>query len=478
MVMSGFSPAPSLRVPPNKRANLSQTATFEAVKETLFDGKRVAAAPTTRARRTIAALGDYQLLAKLGQGGMGTVYRARQLSQQREVALKVLARNLAGRPDLVERFERESQALFQLSHPHLVPCYDFGQAHGYHYLVMEYLDGGSVEAWRRKLLKFAPADALHLVLACARALEYAHGQGLIHRDVKPDNLLLSRTGMVKLADLGLARCADEGATLCRAGVGAGTPLYIAPEQARSLGDADERSDIYSLGCMLYLFLTGRYPFNSTNVLQLFQAKQKGVFLPLRHYEPDLPAPLERIVARMIDPQPWRRYPCCDALIADLESLQLAGPRLEFLARAGSVPSGQGKATHLRLPAFAHNRTQVPPPAPAKPANADVWYWSMRSLEGQVEVKELSPAKLTELLEEGILDARARVSRSARTGFRLLGSYAELRPLLKVRPVTPASPARENRSWLRSEVGQAILGVTTGLALVAGIALVLAWMNAP
>src|SRR5262249_24648356 len=158
-----------------------------------------------------------------------------------DVALKVLAKELAGRPGFVERFLREARLTARLDHPHIVRSLGTGASHGFHYLAVEYVGGGSVGGWLEKLGRFTIRDALHVALAVARALQYAHEQGLVHRDIKPDNLLLTTDGIVKVADFGLAR-GEEDLNLTRTGVGIGTPLYAAPEQARDAKHADARSD--------------------------------------------------------------------------------------------------------------------------------------------------------------------------------------------------------------------------------------------
>src|SRR2546430_1070869 len=150
-------------------------------------------------------LGDYRLVKKLGQGGMGTVYKAHQISLDREVAVKVMSKELAGKPGFVDRFRREARLMAKLDHPHILRVYDVGEALSYQYLAMEYVDGGTVDSWLRKHGKFSIADALHITITAAEALQQAHELNLIHRDIKPENLLLTKKGVIKLADLGLAK---------------------------------------------------------------------------------------------------------------------------------------------------------------------------------------------------------------------------------------------------------------------------------
>jgi serine/threonine-protein kinase len=281
----------------------------------------------------ITTLGDYRLLAKLGNGGMGTVYRARQISRGRDVAVKVLFKNLAALPTFLHRFLREARLMAQLDHPNILRCFEVGEARGFHYIAMELIDGASLEVWRTRLGKLTVGDAVHVVLACARALQHAHDSGLVHRDTKPDNVLLTSGGTVKVADLGLAKVRDEEVSLTQTGTGAGTPMYMSPEQARNAKHVDGRSDIYSLGCMLYVLLTGVAPFDGNGILEIFRAKEKGTFPPARQLRPRVPEGLDRIISKMIARNPDQRHQSCADLIQDLEWQELAGPRLGFLSAA-------------------------------------------------------------------------------------------------------------------------------------------------
>jgi serine/threonine-protein kinase len=281
--------------------------------------------------RTTSVLGDFRLLARLGHGSMGTVYRARQRSVGREVALKVLSKEMAGRPGFVQRFQREARLMTKLDHLHIVRCFAVGEAHGYHYLAMEYAGGGSVQNWLEKLGRFAVGDALHIALACAGALGYAHEQGMVHRDIKPDNLLLTADGIVKLADLGLAKASDEDVDLTRTGIGIGTPLYAPPEQVRNAKQADARSDLYALGSVLYHLLAGRPPFEGANFLEVIQAKERGKFPLLRRLRTEVPEVVDRALLRLLARQPEQRYQSCDELIEELAWHRLEAPSLSFFA---------------------------------------------------------------------------------------------------------------------------------------------------
>jgi serine/threonine-protein kinase len=194
---------------------------------------------------------------------------------------------------------------------------------------MEYVDGGSLEEMLRREGRLSLADAVHIALACARALQHAHQLNLVHRDVKPDNVLLTRDGQIKLADLGLAKSQDDSLNLTRLGSGVGTPLYMPPEQARGSRHVDARSDIFALGCMLYRMLTGTLPYKGESLVDLIVAKEEDSFPRPWQHNPSIPDRLDRIVARMLAGDPKRRFPSCAELIKQLEALKLAGRKLSL-----------------------------------------------------------------------------------------------------------------------------------------------------
>ncbi|MCA9066221.1 MAG: serine/threonine protein kinase, partial [Planctomycetaceae bacterium] len=195
----------------------------------------------------VQQLGDFELKKKLGKGGMGEVFLARQVSLDRMVALKTLSRDLSKRDDFVKRFLREARSMAKLDHPNVVKVYAVDSFKGIHFAAIEYIDGKSVQAWLDKLGSFSIGDSVHIALVCAEALRNAHDLTLVHRDVKPDNILITSKGVVKVADFGLAKAMDEDVSMTQSGTGLGTPLYMAPEQARSAKHVDQRCDIYALG---------------------------------------------------------------------------------------------------------------------------------------------------------------------------------------------------------------------------------------
>ncbi len=275
-------------------------------------------------------LGDFRILRKVGAGSSGAVYLAFQQSHGRHVALKILGKNMARRPAFVERFALEAAVLEDLDHPGIVRSYGVGEEHGFYYFAMEFVDGVDVAALLRGMGgKLTLGDALLIVLRCAEALGHAHESGVIHRDVKPENILLSRKGVVKITDLGLAKLIDEDLELTKSRVGMGTPDYVAPEQARDSKRVTQACDIYGLGGVLYRFLTGAVPFAGGDIPAQIEAKERGEFVPASERNRSVPRACDRILARMLAPDPARRYPSCTALAQDLERLGLAGSGLSF-----------------------------------------------------------------------------------------------------------------------------------------------------
>jgi serine/threonine-protein kinase len=285
-------------------------------------------APSPELRR----LGDYYLLRRLGEGGMGSVYLAYREGEERQVAIKVLADALAANPAYVKRFYREARSAAQLNHPNLVRGLGAYQdpASRKHYLVMEYVDGPSALGLLNRLGRLPVADVVHIALEMARALEHAHSRNIIHRDIKPDNILLTQSGVAKLADLGLARRTDEVSNLTGSQSSFGTPLYMPYEQALNARKADGRSDIFALGATLYHLLTGEVPFTGSHAIELAEKKSKGDFISVRTRNPEVPEALERILHKMLAPSPRRRYQMASQLIVDLERTNLAADVPSFV----------------------------------------------------------------------------------------------------------------------------------------------------
>jgi len=271
----------------------------------------------------------YQILSKLGAGAMATVFKAKQLSLDRDVAIKVLPRRLSENAEYVDRFYKEGRAAAKLNHANIVQAIDVGEANGYHYFVMEYVEGHALYDEMAEGKVFSEADALKIIIQIARALEHAHEQGLIHRDVKPKNVMMTRDGMAKLADMGLARvAADEQTAQAEAGRAFGTPYYISPEQIRGEVDIDFRADIYSLGATLYHLVTGRVPFDAGTPAAVMHKHLKEPLVPPDHLNTALTAGLGEVVEVMMAKERRRRYASTGDLLLDLEAIASGLPPLQ------------------------------------------------------------------------------------------------------------------------------------------------------
>ena len=268
------------------------------------------------------ALGEYDLLEELGGGGMGRVFKAVQRRMNRTVALKLLPQSLVQSPESVERFRREVQALARLSHPNIVAVHDAGAADGTHFYVMDLVDGDDLARLIREHGSMPVEEALDCILQAARGLEYAHAQGIVHRDVKPSNLILDHDGTLKILDLGIARFLplpeQAGDDLTKTGCVLGTVDYMAPEQAMNTRRADHRADIYSLGCTLYFLLTGQPLFGGDTVMERLVAHREHPVPSLRKACPAAPPWLDGVFRKMVAKKPEDRYQSVTALVSDLE----------------------------------------------------------------------------------------------------------------------------------------------------------------
>lgn len=299
-------------------------------RSTTAPGGGLATVPS--AEKVAAAFPQLEILGVLGAGGMGVVYKARQKHLDRWVALKVLSESLAASPSFVERFEREARVLARLNHPNIVTLYDFGQAGGFCYLLMEYVDGVNL-AQAMRAGRFTPAQALSVVPKVCEALQYAHELGVLHRDIKPANLLLDERGRVKIADFGVAKLVGEskdqpGLTLSGAAVG--TPAYMAPEQIETPSTVDHRADIYSLGVVFYEMLTGELP------LGRFSAPSE---------KQELDGRIDAIVMRALKKEREQRQQSADEVRTEVENLAGtgAGVGVGVGAVAGSSTTGSKRS---------------------------------------------------------------------------------------------------------------------------------------
>jgi serine/threonine protein kinase len=278
---------------------------------------------------TVKKIPGYKIQGKLGAGAMAVVYKAKQLSLNRTVAIKVLPKRFSENPEYVERFYKEGQAAGRLNHPNIVQAIDVGEAGGYHYFVMEYVEGKTIADDLTAGNIFSESEALDIVIQVAHALAHAHACSLIHRDVKPKNIMISANGTVKLADMGLAReTTDIEAAQSEAGKAYGTPYYIAPEQIRGKIDIDGRADIYGLGATLYHMLTGRVPFMAEDSADVMRKHLREKLVPPDHINTSLSAGISEVVEVMMAKRRENRYKNIEELLIDLEALKNGQPPIQ------------------------------------------------------------------------------------------------------------------------------------------------------
>jgi serine/threonine-protein kinase len=319
-------------------------------------------------------LGHYKIVEQIGEGGMAVVYKAHQESLGRHVAIKVLRGELARDREFVARFRREALASARLSHPNILHVYDAGAAGGVYYIVMGYVDGGSL----KDLIEAGPLDvdlATSIATQLADALDHAHRQGLVHRDVKPSNVLLNREKRPLLTDFGIAKVLYEATRLTRTGTSIGTPEYMAPEHAL-MQPTDARTDIYAMGIVLYEMLCGCVPFTAeTPVVTLYRQVNEAP-QPLRKMNARIPRWLEEIVAKALAKAPEARYQRASDLAEDLRQRRAPAAAVPAAAAAGAsappaTPPPAARTPAVQRPAVRAPATRAPVPAaaPTRPVGA-------------------------------------------------------------------------------------------------------------
>jgi serine/threonine protein kinase len=282
-----------------------------------------ASAPQSGRLGAGSMLGEYELLERIGQGAIGDVFKAVHRRLRRIVAIKVV--NVAGSSaEALRRFEREVKLAGMLTHPNIVAALDANETSGHHYLVMEYVPGQDLAAILQQNGPLPLEQVLDCTLQAARGLEYAHGQGVVHRNIKPGNLLISLDGVVKILDMGLARWedADNAGQLTQPGQMMGTVDYMSPEQASDARQADQRSDIYSLGYTMYRLLTGQVPYTAKNVVMKALAHAQSPIPQLRASRPEAGESLELVYQRMVAKKPVDRFQSMTEVVAALKACRL------------------------------------------------------------------------------------------------------------------------------------------------------------
>src|SRR5262245_7155255 len=373
---------------------------MESLERTRFDSAHAGPGSTPDAAHELRRLGEFRILRRLGEGGMGAVYLAYHEELGKQFALKVLADSLASNQRYVDRFYREDESGRLLNHPNIVRSFGAGQdaATNKHYLVLEFVDGTTAHALLDRYGRLSVGDAVHIALDVARALEHAHSRNVIHRDIKPDNILITRSGVSKLADLGLAKRMDEASHLTATRQGFGTSYYMPYEQAVNAKHADGRSDLYALGATLYHLVTGAVPFGGDNHLEVIEKKDAGTFTPASQLNPAVPRILDQIIARLLARQPRDRYQTASELIVDLERSRLAAPVPSYadpdlalqdpwvrvcLASSAqptqpdlSIADGGSRIADLQNNLPSHPQAAVPTP-PEVDSEPDVLTWVVR-----------------------------------------------------------------------------------------------------
>ena len=349
------------------------------------------------------AFGNYDVIHKIAEGGMGAVFKCRNRSTGDIVAVKVLPPTMAKNPVLLERFKQEFRAASSLDHVNVVRAIEYSPGPPSPFLVMEFVDGVSLGQRISEKGPFEEDEAIRILAQVCQGLHRAHKQGMIHRDVKPDNVMLNHDRVAKLTDLGLVKQADEELNLTRTGRGLGTPHFMAPEQFRNAKNADVRCDIYSLGATLYMMVTGEVPFGQKiGPLDCWMKKIRNEFVPPREIRPDLSERIDWAIRRAMSGDASQRPNTCKEFIEDLTGVSI----------------------------------KPPPPAPAPGAapsaqTAEVWYLVYRDEEGDTHTVKGTLDGVRKALKDGLLgDAtNVRGSKSKQGEFRALRELPEFRDMV-------------------------------------------------
>jgi serine/threonine protein kinase len=330
-----------------------------------------ATAPDDEADRWIGrSIANFEIVQKLGQGGMGVVYKGRQRSLDRTVAIKILGRALSENQEFIKRFEREAKSIARISHPNIVAVYDFGTYEGTWYMVSEFVEGTSLAGMIAEKVLLTLEEMGPIMVQCLGALAHVGAMGVVHRDIKPDNILITRDGTAKLLDFGLAKDvsgSNDSTDLTGTGLAMGTPAYMSPEQCMGR-KLDGRSDLYALGVTAYYALTGEKPFTGQSSFEIMTRQREHVPPPPSHLNPRIPARISDLLMRMLAKNPLDRFPdaeACrlawaEALGAPVRQSGLHPIPREAVAPPPSSPRTSGRQTPLPLPELPVVPNATPP----------------------------------------------------------------------------------------------------------------------
>ncbi len=371
----------------------------------------------TEAPRMTRQIGNYDLISKIAEGGMGAVYKGRNRTTGETVAIKIIPPETARNPLLLKRFEQEFKAASQIDHPNVVKAIDYCGT-GTPFLVMEFVDGESLGAMIERDGALDEAVAVRIIGEVCEGLHRAHKQGLIHRDVKPDNILLTRDLTAKLTDLGLVKDIEGEANLTKTGRGLGTPHFMAPEQFRNAKNADARCDVYSLGATLYTMVTGEIPFDKTSPLDCWLRKTKNEFPPPKSRNAKLTDRTDWAIRRAMHHDPAQRPASCREFMEDL------------LGSGWRIQGGSGPLSGQYPPPPAG--TATPPSAdPPEPPADDLWYMVYRDAANKMHTVKGATESIRKNLAAGALGdlGAVLVSRTKAGQFQPLRTAPEFRDLV-------------------------------------------------
>jgi eukaryotic-like serine/threonine-protein kinase len=365
----------------------------------------------------LEAIGNYDLLEKIAEGGMGAIYKGRQRDTGLIVAIKIMPAHMASNAVLLKRFEQEFRAASRLDHPNIVRALDYGDSGATPYLVMEFVDGESLGQRLDRSGRIPEAEAIRIIGQVAQGLHRAHKQNLVHRDVKPDNVLITSEGTAKLADLGLVKETETDLNLTKTGRGLGTPHFMAPEQFRNAKNADIRCDIYSLGATLYQMVTGELPFRSNGPLDAWMKKIQNDLTPPRQLVPTLSERIEWAILRAMSADPANRPSSCREFVEDLTG-------------------------HSTRRSTTHEATT---------AAQDLWYLVYKDEAGVTHTVKGTTGAIRRSLRDGLLGdaANIRASRTKVGPFESLRGFPEFRDLAFASLPAAAPPSGPSAKASRS-----------------------------